>query len=212
VDERVGGVLRALEARSQREQRELEALRLRGGSALRDRATDLMLDVGPDVGLFLNLLVRAMGAVTVVEVGGSVGYSTVWLAEAVRSTGGTLYSIEVDVGKQAQQRANVEAAGLASVVELTATEAPDLLPTLPTVDLVLLDHWKELYVRDFDACWPRLRRGGVVAADNILLPAKNATLIARYHRHVAGQPDARTLTLPLGDGVEVTTKVETSGA
>ena len=207
MDDRVGRVLRALEARSRQEQEELEKLRVEGSSALRDRAADLMLDVGPEVGQFLNLLVRAMGAVTVVEVGGSVGYSTLWLAEALRATGGTLYSIEVDIGKQRQQLANVEAAGLASVVELTTTEAPDLVPDLPVpIDFVLLDHWKELYIRDFDACWPALRRGGVVAADNIVLPVKNAAVIARYLEHVTGQADTRTLTLPLGDGVEVTTK------
>jgi predicted O-methyltransferase YrrM len=208
MDERVGGVLRALEARSQQEQRELEELRLQGGTALRDRAGELMLDVGPEVGLFLNMLVRAMGARTVVEVGGSVGYSTLWLAEAVQSTGGRLYSIEVDTGKQRQQRVNVEAAGLGSVVELTAVEAPELVPDLPApIDLVLLDHWKELYVRDFDSCWPSMGPGGVVAADNILFPTKNAAVIARYREHVGGRDDARTLTLPLGDGVEITTKL-----
>ena len=72
---------------------------------------------------------------------------------------------------------------------------------------MLLDHWKELYVRDFDACWPSMGRGGTVAADNILFPTKNAAVIARYRDHVGRRDDARTLTVPLGDGVEITTKL-----
>jgi predicted O-methyltransferase YrrM len=207
MDVRVEEVLRALEARSRRELTELEVLRRRGGTALRERAASFMLDVGPEVGRLLNLLVRAMGATTVVEVGGSVGYSTLWLAEALRETEGTLYSVEVDAGKQMEQAANLDAAGLRAVVEQTAVEVPGLVAGLPApIDLVLLDHWKELYVRDFDACWPFVRRGGLVVADNILVPAKNASLIARYHDNIARHPDARTLTLSLGDGVELTTK------
>lgn len=207
MDARVSEVLRALESRSREESAELEELRKQGGTALRDRAASFMLDVGPEVGLLLNLLVRAMAATTVVEVGGSVGYSTVWLAEAARATGGRVISIEVDAGKQRQQEENLQAAGLAGVVELTPTEAPALVARLADpIDLVLLDHWKELYVRDFDACWPHLRRGGVVAADNILVPMKNAALIARYLEHVRCRPDTRTLTLPVGDGVELTAK------
>lgn len=207
LGERLAKVLVALESRSQQEQEQLEALRGEGGTALRERASSFMLDVGPEVGLLLNTLARAMGAVTVIEVGGSVGYSTLWLAEALQATDGKLYSIEVDPGKREQQAANLDAAGLRSIVELTGVEAPELVPKVTTpIDLVLLDHWKELYVRDFDACWPQVRVGGVVVADNILVPVKNAALIARYHDHVHQQADARTFTLALGDGIEITIK------
>lgn len=200
-------VLRKLEARSRAEQPEVEALRAAGGRALRERAGSLMLDVGPEVGHLLNTLVRSMGARIVVEVGGSVGYSTLWLADAVRATGGRLYSIETDPGKQREQRANLKDAGLDNVVELTSRQAVELVPALPApLDLVLLDHWKELYVRDFDACWPILRPGGLIAADNILVPRKNAALIADYRNHIAGLPDAQSQVLDIGDGLELTTK------
>ncbi|MGA4845362.1 O-methyltransferase [Streptomyces sp. G5(2025)] len=202
-------VLCALEARSRKERQELEALRAAGGTALRERAGSFMLDVGPEAGLLLNTLVRVADARTVVEIGGSVGYSTVWLAEAVRATGGRLYSIEVDRRKQDEQRAQLTAAGLDAHVELTTSEAPELVPSLSApVDLVLLDHWKELYVRDFDACWPALRRGGVVVADNMLMPQKNAEVIAGYRRHISGLPDAQSHLIAVGAGLEVTTKRE----
>lgn len=207
MDDRARAVLGALEERSLRERHDLEALRARGGTALREQAARFMLDVGPEVGLFLNMLVRAMNATTVVEVGGSVGYSTIWLAQAVVANNGRLYSIEVDAGKRGEQEVNLDAAGVRSVVTVSAAEADQIVAALGApIDLVLLDHWKELYVRDFDVLWPQLRPGGVVLADNMLRPAKNEAVIAEYRRHVLAQPDAQTCTLPIGDGVEMTTK------
>lgn len=205
----VAWVLADLESRSRSEQDELERLRAAGGSALRERAGEFMLDVGPEVGLFLNSVARAMRAQVVVEVGGSVGYSTLWLADAVRDNGGRVYSIEVDPRKQRQQWAYLCAAGLHAVVEQTPLEVGDLLPCLPQpVDLVLLDHWKELYIRDFEFCWPALRPGGVVVADNILRPTKNLPVIAEYRRRISKVPDAQSQVLDLGDGLELTVKRE----
>jgi predicted O-methyltransferase YrrM len=203
----VQSVLDDLEARSRREQPELEALRSQGGSALRDRASDFMLDVGPEVGQLLNMLVRMLGAKTVVEVGSSVGYSTLWMAEAVQSNGGTIVAIEPDPEKRRQLRENLERAELSSVVELPEGDTVDIIGRLPgPFDLVFLDHWKELYAREFALVWPKLRRGGVVAADNIIIPAKNRAAIEKYQQLIHETPDARTLTLELGDGVELTVR------
>ncbi|MGH3669134.1 MAG: O-methyltransferase [Pseudonocardiaceae bacterium] len=208
LDPQVESVLNALDTRSRHEQHELEKLRAEGGTALREKAGSLMLDVGPAVGLFLNMIIRATRARTVLEIGGSVGYSTVWLADAVKATAGRLYSIEIDPEKQSQQHGNLTAAGLDSVVELTMKQAAELVPHIPApLDLVLLDHWKELYSRDFDACWPALRWGGMIVADNILRPRKNASVISRYRERISRQPDARSMVLDVGDGLEITVKV-----
>lgn len=207
----VRAVLDQLEARSSSEQLRLAELRRRGGTSIRDVAGELMLDVGSDVGLLLNMLVKLSGAKRIVEVGGSVGYSTIWLAEAARATGGRVTSLEPDSSKLAQQRSNLEAAGLIDYVELRDDDAGVFLPELVgPIDLVFLDHWKELYVREFSAAWPKLRDGGMVVADNILVPAKNAALIRVYLNHVGSMPDARTTTLNVGDGVELTVKYELS--
>lgn len=209
LDSQVELVLGALDTRSHHEQEALKALRAMSGTALREQAGSFMLDVGPQVGLLLNMLVRAMNARTVVEVGGSVGYSTIWLADAVRATGGRLYSIEVDTEKQCEQMVNLKAAGLYSVVELTSREAASLVAHIPApLDLVLLDHWKELYIRDFDACWPALRPGGMIVADNILVPRKNAAVIAEYRDHIGRRPDTLSQVLDIGDGLEITVKVD----
>ncbi|HKR48527.1 MAG TPA: class I SAM-dependent methyltransferase [Pseudonocardiaceae bacterium] len=202
-------MLGVLDTRSRHEQEALETLRTMGGTALRGQAGSFMLDVGPQVGLLLNMLVRAMNARTVIEIGGSVGYSTIWLADAVRATAGRLYSIEVDTDKQDEQKMNLKAAGLDSVVELTSRDAADLIAHIPAqLDLVLLDHWKELYIRDFDVCWPMLRPGGMIVADNILTPRKNAAVIAEYRDHIGRRRDTRSQVLGVGDGLEITVKVE----
>lgn len=208
MDERIVEVLSALERRSLAEQAELDALRAAGGSALREAAHRFMLDVGRETGLLLNMLVRCSNARVVVEVGGSVGYSTLWLAEAARANGGKVLSFETNAQKRKEQRENLEAAGLAGVVDQIADEPPAVIPSLEgPLDFVFLDHWKELYVRELDLCWPKLRPGGLVAADNIVVPAKNAEQIRAYLARVRGLPGARTTTLPVGSGLEITLRL-----
>jgi hypothetical protein len=99
IDPAVRKVLDRLEARSADKQAHLEQLRVHGGSSIRDIASKLMLDVGSEVGLLLNLLVRLNGSRRIVEVGASVGYSTLWLAEAARATGGKVLTFEPDAIK-----------------------------------------------------------------------------------------------------------------
>jgi predicted O-methyltransferase YrrM len=198
-------VLATLEERSRREQAELDRLNQIGAAATRAAAPGLMLDVGPDVGRLLNALVRIVGAKQVLEIGGSVGYSTIWLADAAAAVGGRVVSVEPDPGKAEQLRYNITAAGLADHVEVMQEDVADVIPRLSgELDLVLIDHWKDLYVREFDAVWPRIRTGGVVVADNVLLPEATRPRMQAYQEHVRAAPGAYSLTLPLGDGVELT--------
>ncbi|GAA1931283.1 O-methyltransferase [Streptantibioticus ferralitis] len=198
-------VLARLEHRSEGERAELERLNAAGAGHTRAAAGQLMLDVGPDVGRLLAMLVRCRTNPTVVEVGSSVGYSTIWLADAVRAAGGRVHSIEPDTGKVAQARDNLAEAGLAEYVEVIEGTAADVLPRLPgPYDVVIIDHWKDLYIPDFDLAWKQVAVGGVVVADNILVPQATRGLMGEYVKHVRSVPGAWSQTLPLGDGVEVT--------
>lgn len=200
-------VLARLEDRSDSERSELDALNALGAAHTRAAAPRLMLDVGPAVGRLLNTLVRVTQARRVVEIGGSVGYSTIWLAEAAAETGGEVVSIEKDSGKAKELTQNVGEAGLLEHVRVICESADGVLPGLPgPFDLVLIDHWKDRYVREFDLAWPKVRVGGVVVADNILLPRATAPQMEAYVQHVRGLPDARSHTIPLGDGVEITVR------
>lgn len=206
---RISEVLDQLQARTDAEDDDVRAVVRAGGAlALRKAAGRFVLPVGADVGRFLNLLVRCLGATRILEIGASVGYSTIWLAEAARHTGGTVDSIECDAAKVAEQLDNLEAAGLAGVVRQLAGASEAVLPTLAgPYDLVLVDHWKQHYVRDFDLVWPKVGPRGVVVADNILSPPFTGDEADAYVRHTRARRDAWSFTLPIGDGVEITQRL-----
>lgn len=209
MEPRVAAALERLEQRSKQEQRELSELNTKGAQFVREAAGRFMLDVGVDVGRLLNVLVRALGARRVVEIGGSVGYSTLWLAEAAKATGGRVVSFEIDAHKVEQMRQNLSDAGLLEQVEIIGEDASLHLPSLEgPFDLVLIDHWKDIYIRDFDLAWPKVRRGGIVVADNILAPAATSAQMQAYVAHVRAVPGARSSTLPLGQGIELTQRID----
>lgn len=202
---RTAGVLRRLEERSNAERSELEALNARGADFVREAASEFLLDAGPDVGALLNALVRVMGARTIVEIGSSSGYSTLWLAEAARETDGRVIAFEPDPRKFVELQSNLRDAGLGAVVDPVKADAHTALDRAGArFDLVFIDHWKADYIRAFDAVWPRVCAGGVVIADNILEPEATRGIMREYVRHVGRTRAARSRTLALGQGIEMT--------
>jgi predicted O-methyltransferase YrrM len=168
------------------------------------RRNEFLLSIGAEVGQLLGILIKAARAQVIVEAGTAYGYSTVWLAEAARTTGGRVYSLELDASKVDYARAMIAKAGLAQQVEFLVGDAVESIAALrATVDFVLIDLWKELYVRTFEAVRPRLRLGALVAADNILFPEQYRALSADYVAAVRAAGHFETVTLPLGHGVEL---------
>jgi len=144
-----------------------------------------------------------MKAQTIVECGTSYGYSTIWLAEAARATGGTVYSLEIHPKKHAYARAELEKAGLSDHVQLILGNAPDSIAALPgPFDFVLIDLWKDLYIPCLDLAYPKLRAGAVVAADNMVRTPSPADALD-YRRHVRAKPGIDSVLLPVGSGVEL---------
>jgi predicted O-methyltransferase YrrM len=164
-----------------------------------------MLAVGPDTGQFLNTLARASGARTVVEVGGSFGYSTIWLAEGVEANGGLLTTLEFVPAKAERIRQRVAQAGLERTVQVIQGDAIEQLPLLQTpFDLVLIDAWKDDYPAYFDLVFPRLRVGGLIVADNVPPDGSGMPGIDAYVQRARSHPDAQSQQVPLGNGLEVT--------
>lgn len=124
----------------------------------------------PDAARLLWLIIQAMGAVSVVEVGTSNGYSTLWLADAVRLHGGRVLSVDIDAGVQREAAGNLERAGLSAWVELRTADGGETLAGLPDSgqDVVFLDSERPDYAR----WWPHparvLRPGGMLVVDNVL--------------------------------------------
>jgi len=130
---------------------------------------DVFIPIDPDQGEFLYLILRAIGATTCVEFGTSFGVSTIYLAAAVRDNGGgRVIGSEMEPSKCAKAREHLAEAGLADYVEVREGDARATFRSLPeSVDFLLLDGWKDLYIPILELVKPRLRPGALVAADNI---------------------------------------------
>jgi predicted O-methyltransferase YrrM len=102
--------------------------------------------VAPTTGRFLFSLVAPQWDCEVLEIGGSRGYSTVWLAAGVRHLGGRVLSVEHDPRKIEAWRRNIAAAGLEDSAELIEGDAKEVVPGIADVfDIVFLDAEKEDY-------------------------------------------------------------------
>jgi predicted O-methyltransferase YrrM len=167
---------------------------------------EFLLSVGPATGQLINLLAKEMKAKTLLEVGSSYGYSTVWLAEAARHTGGKVISLEIHAEKQKQARASIEKAGLSGFVDFRLGDARDSLSKLEqSVDFVLLDLWKNFYIECFDLFYPKLRDGALIVADNMLYPESALPYAEAYRKHIRTKPGIQSVMLRVGSGIELST-------
>jgi predicted O-methyltransferase YrrM len=132
-----------------------------------DRARK-MLNITRDTGEFLSVLIRAMGARHVLEVGTSNGYSTLWLAEAAGATGGTVITVESSSYKAELASRNFERSGLAASIVLIHEDAACAIAGAPDerFDFIFLDAKRSEYA----GWWPQIRRilrpGGLLVVDN----------------------------------------------
>lgn len=155
----------------------------------------------PDAAQFLSLLARTANAQAILEIGTSVGFSTVHLALAARETGGHVTTLELLPAKYEAAQANLVRGGLTGVVTQHLGDALALLPTLPGPwDLVFLDPEKELYQDAWNLFKDAVRPGGLVVADNLLSHAED---LAGYQEAVRADGRYDTLTVPIGLGLEL---------
>ena len=202
MDPAIESILAEYDERSRREwQGQLEGSTSAQRIETRDR---MLLSVGREAGAFINSLAKAAGARRVLELGTSYGYSTLWFAEAMRETGGKVTSLDVADFKQAHARQALERAGLADYVEFRTGDALEIIPTLEgEFDFVLLDIWKNLYLPSLELFAPKLARGAIVVADNMLRPESDRPHALAYRRAIRAKAGISSVLLPLGQGLEI---------
>ena len=189
LDDRVRAVLARLEEEDVREREQ--------GVPREQRARQ----VARTTGQFLFALVAPQTDCEVLEIGGSRGYSTIWLAAGVRYLGGRVLSLEHDPAKIEAWRRNVADAGLDEWAELVPGDAFETLPAIDDVfDVVFLDAEKEQYEELFQHARSKLEPGAIVVADNVL---SHADALAAYSQARQADPTLESVTVPLDRGLEL---------
>jgi predicted O-methyltransferase YrrM len=190
LDDRVRGVLRRLEEENEREQA--------AGVPEGERS----LQIAPTSGALLFALCVGRAGCEVLEIGGSRGYSTIWLGAAVRLYGGHVTSLEADPPRLEASARNIVDAGLDDWVDVLGGDAFETLAGLDgPYDLVFLDAWKDDYEALFALARARLEPGGVVVADNVL---SHESTLGAYSAARRADPTLVSVTIPLDSGLEVT--------
>ncbi len=125
--------------------------------------------VSEEDGRFLRLMVASSGAKRALEIGGASGYSAIWIGLGLRDTGGRLITVEYDPQRAKELAENVRRAGLSDIVQVMIGDAFHQIPKAQgTFDFVFLDAWKRDYRRFFEMVYPRLDKGGLFIAHNVV--------------------------------------------
>ncbi|MFL5951119.1 MAG: O-methyltransferase [Gaiellaceae bacterium] len=157
--------------------------------------------VEPTTGRFLFSLVAPQTDCEVLEIGGSRGYSSVWLAAGVRHLGGRVTSVEHDPLKVEAWRRNIADAGLEEWAELLEGDAKEVVPAIPDVfDIVFLDAEKDDYEELFQLARAKLEPGALVVADNVL---SHQETLGAYSAARQADPSLESVTVPLDRGLEL---------
>ena len=172
--------------------------------------------VGPLCGRLLHLLARAIGARRVFEMGSGFGYSGIWLAHAV-GPGGMVYLTDGKLENAHEAHAHLKTAGLASRAHIFVGDAFDALERVQgAFDFIFCDIDKQSYPKAYRRARPRLRRGGILAFDNMLRDGRVAggdddpatEGVRALTRLLIEDETLATVIVPLRDGVSVSLALE----
>jgi len=160
-------------------------------------ASQRLRQIPADTGRFLALLAASAPQGTVVEIGTSGGYSTLWLAVAAAGTGRKIITFEVFAAKAELARETFREAGVEHLVELVHADARLHLGGLDDIGFCFLDCDKHLYAECYELIIPNLVPGGLLVADNVTSHGDELqTVVDRAH----ADPRVDAVVLPIGSG------------
>jgi predicted O-methyltransferase YrrM len=180
------------------------------------------MQIGPDQGQFMQLLVRMLGARRTIEVGVFTGYSSLAVALALPADG-KVVACDVSEEWTAMARRYWEKAGVAGKVDLRIAPALQTLDALVAAggagqyDFAFIDADKSAYRDYYERCLVLLRKGGVIAIDNTLWsgavidPAdqsKDTVALRSLNDFIAGDKRVSSSLLSIGDGVTLALKLQ----
>ncbi|KAF6247649.1 O-methyltransferase [Nitrosopumilus sp. b3] len=176
---------------------------------------DRMLTITKETGELLNMILRLKKAKNMLEVGTSVGYSTIWCAEAIAEQSGNIISIEQNPSKIRRAKANFQKAEVNDSIFIKTGNAMNILKELSRqekyknfFDFVLIDADKESIIEYFDLILPMVSLQGVIVTDNMLYPEKYREEMKKFSNYLKANPDLITITSEIGNGEEITIKLK----
>jgi caffeoyl-CoA O-methyltransferase len=171
--------------------------------------------VGPAVARVLYQLAVLTRAKNVFEMGSAIGYSTIWWARASGEGGRVIYT-DGDRKNADEARGYFDRAGVADRITIKVGDALEILSEQKSeFDIIFCDLDKEDYPRAFKLAVPRLKRNGLLVADNVLWSGKVAEensseastrAIQEFNRLLYSSPDLFPTILPIRDGLAVAVK------
>ncbi len=189
---------------------------------------DMMLAITEDTGKLLNILITSMNANNVLEIGTSVGYSTLWFALAmsqnenggINDTKKRIVTIDNDPLKIMRAQKNFKDAGVLEMVTMIEGDALDILARLfkdynanvngrcDLFDFIFFDADKDNLTEYFDMSLPLLKKGGMIVTDNILFPEEYRLTMSKFVTYVRNNESVMSVTVPIGNGEEITIKTK----
>lgn len=165
-----------------------------------EKTQDDFWNVSRQTGNFINMLIKVMGAKNVLELGTSNGYSGLWIAEALKQTGGHLTTVEFWEKRQCLAREYFEKCSFSDIATFKIGSAYDVVKNEihDEFDLVFIDANKQEYIRFFEAVHPLLKKGGIILADNI---TSHAEKVKPFVEAISNHPEYQAQILDLPDGL-----------
>lgn len=154
---------------------------------------------------FLNMLIKISGAKNVIEVGTSNGYSGIWIAKALKENGGHLTTIEYYEKRIVLAQENFKKCEVDDIITIKQGSATDVLETLQDeFDFAFIDANKGEYIKYFDIINPKLKKGGIIAADNI---TSHPEKVAPFVDKIKSDPNYQVEILDLPAGMLIGYKI-----
>jgi caffeoyl-CoA O-methyltransferase len=169
-----------------------------------------LIQISPELGKFLYLLIKIINAKRVLEIGALTGYSTIWMARALPDDG-KLITLEISKEHADEAKSNYKKAGLDGKIELILGKAMESLEKLKgeKFDFVFIDADKVGYPAYFDKVINMVNTGGIITADNTLRKGEIVTNLddeavkatRALNKKMAEDPRVESLLVPISDGL-----------
>lgn len=168
-------------------------------------------------GVLLKMLSFMIKPKYILEIGTYTGYSAICLAEGL-AEGGKLITIEKNPEVEAIAKRYFSESGQSEKIDFCIGDAMEIIPNLKlTFDLIFIDADKENYLNYYDLAFDKLRKGGIIIADNALWEAKVLQIpklndietigIQKFNNFVQADKRVENILLPIRDGLMIIRKI-----